>query len=165
MHHAGRVQVRAAELPAEAAELTDLYLASASHHAQLDPVRYVIPDYADVLMHYEALRPDGHAHAILVAADGGDLIGVAEVGRLSAPPGWSMLRPIAKAAVDIAVAEEHRGRGVGAELLKAASSWATEHGVEALVLDTLTANERALSFYARHGYRQFGTLMERVLPL
>jgi GNAT superfamily N-acetyltransferase len=50
---------------------------------------------------------------------------------------------------DLAVSPEHRSRGVGGELLDAASDWAREKGATHLELDTGLGREDAQRFYER----------------
>lgn len=155
--------VRPALLPDDADDLASVYFASASHHAQLDPGRYRVPDRAQVADHYVSLRLDGITRVILAADLDGSLAGFVELHEPPPAPSWSMLRPERRAHLDVAVLAEHRGRGVGHALLQAADSWAREHHVAALVLDALSANTRALSFYEQCGYRELGALMEKSL--
>ncbi|MEW5825473.1 MAG: GNAT family N-acetyltransferase [Candidatus Bipolaricaulota bacterium] len=60
-------------------------------------------------------------------------------------------------AIDVLwVAESHRGRGVGAALLREAEKEAVELGARAAYLDTFRWQAR--EFYAKHGYSEFGRL-------
>ena len=56
------------------------------------------------------------------------------------------------------VAEEMRGRGLGAQLLAAAQDEARARGCAGVWLDTM--NPAALRFYLRHGYESFGELAD-----
>ena len=47
---------------------------------------------------------------------------------------------------------DHRCRGIGSALLAAAESELTNRGAVRIRLEVLIANERARSFYTRHGY-------------
>jgi ribosomal protein S18 acetylase RimI-like enzyme len=53
----------------------------------------------------------------------------------------------------IAVLAEHRGLGIGKELLDAGEEHARQQGAERLVLDVEEHNKGACSFYTRLGYR------------
>jgi GNAT superfamily N-acetyltransferase len=50
---------------------------------------------------------------------------------------------------DLAVAPEHRSRGVGKALLEGAKAWAREHGATRLALDSGEARRDAHRFYER----------------
>ena len=50
------------------------------------------------------------------------------------------------------VVPESRGQGIGSRLLSAAETRLRNRGVDAITLDVMAANERARSFYRRHGY-------------
>jgi ribosomal protein S18 acetylase RimI-like enzyme len=53
------------------------------------------------------------------------------------------------------VAEEARGKGIGAELLNAAQTWAFARGVATVTVRSNVIRERAHRFYERAGYRRF----------
>lgn len=78
-----------------------------------------------------------------IAEDEGGVIGTA---RLRAVQGEAK-------AERVAVLREHRGRGVGAELMAALEAEATGRGLSAVVLG---AQEHAVPFYEGIGYRVFG---------
>jgi RimJ/RimL family protein N-acetyltransferase len=52
---------------------------------------------------------------------------------------------------------EFRGRGVGAEVIRACNLWLkTEHFIEKIVLGVNTENKTALSLYQKLGFKQIG---------
>jgi ribosomal protein S18 acetylase RimI-like enzyme len=55
----------------------------------------------------------------------------------------------------------YRNRGVGSDLLAAATTALESRGVDAITLDVLAANEAARRFYRRHGYEPHRVRMER----
>lgn len=55
----------------------------------------------------------------------------------------------------------YRDRGVGSDLLAAATTALESRGVDAITLDVLAANEAARRFYRRHGYEPHRVRMER----
>jgi GNAT superfamily N-acetyltransferase len=96
---------------------------------------------------------DGHAGPVnarpfgvyLRASDGSTL------GGLNAELRWTWLY-----VAHLWLPEEHRGRGIGSELLRRAEEFAREQGARAAYLDTL--DFQAVDFYQRRGYMVFGTL-------
>ncbi|HUF50240.1 MAG TPA: GNAT family N-acetyltransferase [Longimicrobiales bacterium] len=73
------------------------------------------------------------------------------VGGLVGETGWKWL------FVDLLwIAETHRGRGLGARLLRTAEGEAIRRGVRRAYLDTFDFQARP--FYERQGYEVFGTL-------
>jgi len=54
--------------------------------------------------------------------------------------------------VEVAVAERHRGQGIGQSLMKEAQSWAVEQGVTDIELNVWELNQPAIAFYEKLGY-------------
>lgn len=77
------------------------------------------------------------------AWQGGDLVGVAT---------WSHERPRAELTA-LAVAEGHRGLGVGAALVEWVAAAGRKHGTHVLWLVTTNDNLDALRLYQRHAFR------------
>ena len=55
----------------------------------------------------------------------------------------------------LVVAETHRGRGAGAQLLEAAENWARERAYHRVLVRSNVIRERAHTFYEREGYTPF----------
>jgi len=153
------VRVRAARLE-DAGALADIYMASAEHHLRLDPSLYRKPEWEPLEERYRSRLPSGEDSSILVAEQGGEVVGLVDV-QLKRPNGEPrMLRDAVSAEVDIAVLPDSRGSGVGTELMAAAEAWAFEHGAEFMTLQVHTANVDAIRFYQeRHGWRTSGLFM------
>ena len=66
------------------------------------------------------------------------------------------------ATLGIAVAADHRGRGVGSALLAEAIVWARSVGVEKLVLSVYPHNTGAIALYRKFGFVQEGRLVAAV---
>lgn len=146
--------------PADARALAEIYCASARQHVALDPTRYRVPALAAVIERFTEVLAATERAAVLVAESGGVLTGYAELWAAPDPVAASMMAPLRVASATLAVAEEARERGIGTALLDAARAWAGERGGTRLVVDVLIANERALRFYERQGFRRFGALLE-----
>jgi len=56
--------------------------------------------------------------------------------------------------VTIDVAREHRRKGIGELMLKAAEDWLAASGATAIMLHVYVRNDSAVSFYERNGYRR-----------
>ena len=69
-------------------------------------------------------------------------------------PGYGYL-DAATPEVSIAVAPEHRGKGIGKGLLAALLTTARQAGIPALGLSVAQANQ-AVALYERHGFRKVG---------
>jgi GNAT superfamily N-acetyltransferase len=107
------------------------------------------PDSWDPKRAAVALRAaiDSHDSVVLVADDGGELLGF-----LTAYQDFHSVRFGYRAWIeDLAVHPDHRSRGIGKTLLDAAKSWARERGATHLELDSAETRTDAHRFYEREG--------------
>jgi aminoglycoside 6'-N-acetyltransferase len=144
--------------------MVGLELASAMHHAAVDPQRWRVPAreaIADYRRRRREADPDGGA--LLAEADG-TVVGMVEMlpRGLVDEPGAARV-PIPSVDIGISIAPEWRGRGVGTALMRAAEEWARERGATRIILDLAVANVGALRLYERLGYATHGLLMDRRL--
>lgn len=58
--------------------------------------------------------------------------------------------------LNITVAPEHQGRGLGAAMLRDVMAWSQAEGAEALWLEVRQSNERARRLYVRGGFEAVG---------
>jgi ribosomal protein S18 acetylase RimI-like enzyme len=59
-------------------------------------------------------------------------------------------------AANMAVEREYRRRGIGTVLMRHASQWAREQGLQAILVEATTKNYPALCFYQKLGFRFCG---------
>ena len=142
--------------------LVDLDLASARHHAAIDPAFYRVPERPAVAA-FLARRLAELDGDILVAVADGAVVGMVGVAVQEPPDPGAVIRAVPTVDLGISVAEEWRGRGVGQALMAAAERWARERGASRMVLDMSAENDGALRFYERLGYRRHGLLLRREL--
>ena len=127
---------------------------SAEHHARIDPERCYLPDPKLIETRYREGKqhPDSGLPTItLIAELNGQIVGFldAQIQKPFDP----MLRPLTYCFVaDIAVAESHREKGIGKQLLEAAESWACEQKADHMSLLYNSGNPRVQSLYERLGY-------------
>jgi len=62
------------------------------------------------------------------------------------------------ATIGLAVAKDHRGRGIGAALMSEAIRWSRSVGVEKIVLSVYPHNEAAIALYRSFGFVEEGRL-------
>ncbi len=100
------------------------------------------------------LARDTATSIVLVAADGGRIVGSVMVG-FEGHRGWVYY---------LAVDPQHRGTGLGRRLIAAAENWLTAQGAPKLQLMVRAENTAALAFYERLGLeRQEVVVMGRRL--
>lgn len=86
------------------------------------------------------------------------------VGFFSLTQRMSLYRQGRLAYLDEMVVEEgHRGKGVGAALLRYAEGAAREAGCKGLSMDSAFHREGAHRFYEREGYTRTGVIFEKAL--
>lgn len=149
-------------VPADREALVDLDLASAAHHAALDPTLYRVPERGAVARFLDRRIADPDRQA-LVAVAGEAVIGMVDVTMEGPPDEGSIDQPTPTADLGISVLEAWRNRGVGHALMAAAEALARERGAQQVVLDMSAANVAALRFYRSLGYAEHGLLLRRSL--
>jgi GNAT superfamily N-acetyltransferase len=93
-----------------------------------------------------------------LALDADTPIGYA-AGRLAGP---ADVRPVVRADLEsIFVVADRRGDGVGAALVAEFARWARSRGADELSVTAYAANERAVAFYARHGFAPRSVVLAR----
>lgn len=111
---------------------------------------------------HEELAAQSPVSYYLIAEVDGRAIGAMQIcdPHLEPTHYWGEIRPNLR-AVDIWIGDErHRGRGYGAEMMRLAHARCfADQAVEAIVIDPLVTNTRAIQFYERLGYRRLHTRM------
>ena len=97
----------------------------------------------------------GPKHPILVADSGGDVIGWISLSEWSDRCSYSDT-----AEVSLYVAEEHRGKGVGRKLLKAALYEGREIGLHTIVSRIAGGNETSVRLHESFGFQHIGIMRE-----
>ncbi|NIO00798.1 MAG: GNAT family N-acetyltransferase [Candidatus Latescibacteria bacterium] len=90
---------------------------------------------------------------ILVAVDGGKPIGYCMATIMDYPPVLEIEQ--FGFIQDIAVAESHRGKGVGTLLFKRVESWLKERGIGRIELQVASTNEASQAFWKQLGFGDF----------
>jgi len=121
-------------------------------------MRYALWPDSSVDYHEEELVPilAGKPPGIMpltyfVAEDGEEIVGFVEVGLRSTADGCDWAHPVGYIE-GWYVAESHRRRGVGAQLIAAAEHWAREQGCTEMASDTQIDNAQSLEAHLRLGY-------------
>lgn len=95
-----------------------------------------------------ALRQPASDEVLLVAEEGGQLLGLIHVKTVV---DYFSQQPIAHVS-DVVVAASAEGRGIGKALMNVAEDWARGRGYAMVQLHVLVDNARARSMYERLGY-------------
>lgn len=150
---------------ADAEGVASIYLQSARHHAAIDPERYVVPLFDEVVKRYRegGQHPDPVRGVTFVAVCGREVAGFVD-GWLQHPMDL-MHRPCTYCYIaEIAVAESMRSSGIGTLLMRAIEDWGRQLGATFASLDYNTNNPRAGAFYRdRMGYRSASSMMIKPL--
>lgn len=90
---------------------------------------------------------------LLVARDGGEIVGLASVAALDLDLDESDVAELRA----LVVSHERRGERIGEHLVRAAEAWARDRGARTLMLRTNVTRTDAHRFYERLGYVQTKT--------
>jgi aminoglycoside 6'-N-acetyltransferase len=97
--------------------------------------------------------PDETGFAILTA-DGREVVGYLQATE-ELEPGYR------HAGIDLFVATDHQGRGVGPEAIRLVARWLIEErGHHRITIDPAATNTRAIRAYEKVGFRRVGVLRE-----
>lgn len=100
----------------------------------------------------------------LLVGEVGEEVAAVLLIRVQSAPENPIYRPCRSAYIEeMAVLASHRGRGVGARMMESAVEWARDRGAEEILLDVWEANEEAISFYEKLGFRRTQWRMARNL--
>lgn len=102
------------------------------------------------------LRGRGERHPVLVAVDGGSVVGWASINPFNPRAAYRFV-----ADFSIYVAREARGKGIGSRLLAAVIDEARRLGYHKLVLAGFPFNEAGMRLYRRFGFRDVGVYREQ----
>jgi RimJ/RimL family protein N-acetyltransferase len=109
------------------------------------------PDFAETfLARYEAGRREGSRDAFAAVGDDGELLGLGLVPTLD--------HDISEAELGYIVAPQHRGRGIGAAVLRELTAWAFAQGIQRCELFIDVRNPASEGVARRAGYVREGTL-------
>lgn len=126
-------------------EANELVIEVSGDSAEHERIRDVVLNNLRTFNRQRAEPPESEPLSLAVREAG------ALVGGLAGETSWKWL------FVELLwINESHRGRGLGAELLRAAEREAVRRGARHAYLDTFDFQARP--FYERHGYEVFGTL-------
>ena len=109
--------------------------------------------------HYRSMDFDRRRREILTGSKDGILVIIASddedlaysVATLNGEEGW----------IDsIFIVEEHRGRGIGEELMRRSVEWLKDRGAKRILLTVTPGNDSVIGFYERFGFRPRKIVME-----
>jgi ribosomal protein S18 acetylase RimI-like enzyme len=122
-------------------------------HHEFDPRRFITPGPGTARGYGRFLESRiGEEDAILLVAEAAGAVAGYIYAGLEGPD-WMALRGPAGVIYDVIVDPDHRGRGVGRQLLDAALQALAARGAAQAVLFTATRNEAAQRLFARAGFR------------
>jgi L-amino acid N-acyltransferase YncA len=94
-------------------------------------------------------------HPVLVAEQDGLIVGWASLSKWSDRRGYS-----ATVEVSVYVEKEHRGSGIGKELLKAIDQESQKVGIHTVIAQIVEGNEPSITLFKHVGFQQVGVLRE-----
>jgi ribosomal protein S18 acetylase RimI-like enzyme len=131
-------------------------------HADLLPEMLQVADPVMTREWFDAVLA-GSEQALFVAEGSGEVVGVLLLRVVASPEDPIFRRRRCVYVDEIAVTRSYQGQGIGRRLMERAGQWAVEQGVNEVWLDVWEANEGALAFYERLGYKTVRRRMSRVV--
>jgi len=151
MDHTDDVTIRPAA-PEDLSELGRMGERLCHGHHELDPERFfVLENMAQGYTRFLGREIANDDAVVLAAEAGGRPVGYA-YGRMEGRE-WNSLRDACAVGVDLYVAPEWRGRGVGRRLCEALVGAFADRGAPRIVVHAAARNERAVAFYESLGFR------------
>jgi diamine N-acetyltransferase len=144
------IQVRFAA-PADYPSFLRVARETLEYHVALLPDVFRVADSAFPEPYFRELLGDTNAD-VIVAADGGEIVGYAIMHLRHAELSLHVPRTVAYIG-NFGVLAAYRHRGIGRLIFEKCSRRAKERGVQSLELDCWEANQEALRFYAALGMR------------
>jgi len=133
------------------------------YERSLDPRLSAGEEVADAALETILANCARYAGMVLVAADGTEVVGFASVySRVPAEEITEALREFALVG-DLYVMPDHRRRGLGHALLRAAERYASQCGARWLRVSALARNAAARELYAASGFEGYEILLEKPL--
>ncbi|TPK95356.1 GNAT family N-acetyltransferase [Mesorhizobium sp. B2-4-12] len=139
------------------AMLTDLLVETVAAGGSVSFMHPLAPEAANAFWERSLAAAARGERVVLGAWDGRALVGTVTL-LLDCPPNQPHRAEIAK----LMTSAEHRGRGIGTRLMKAAERLAAERGRTLLVLDTAT-EEGASGLYEKLGFTLTGEIPDYAL--
>jgi len=106
----------------------------------------------------EWMAARGQRHPVIVAVDGGGIVGWASLNSFNPRPAYDNVVDLS-----VYVAREQRGRGIGDSLLGALEQRARRIGYHKMVLAAFPTNAPGMRLYERHGFQTVGIYHEQGL--
>lgn len=131
-------------------------------HARLLPERFQVAQPIVTQEWYDGVMSDPDQSLSIAELE--DVIAGVMLLRLATSPDDPIYKQRSYVYVEeIAVAETHRGRGIGRRLMQWAEQWAIQHRVREIELNVWEASRGAIAFYEALGYEAVGRRMVRCL--
>ena len=127
------------------------------HASPEEQTRQEVAPFAADLAVWWAAR-DGEHEVVVARSEDGGLVGMAWLALLPRVPRPGCSTRVSGDLQSVYVEPAHRGRGLGAALIEAASRIATKRGADRV---TVSAGSRSVPLYERCGYATSPQLLER----
>lgn len=135
----------------------ELYRTLFEHMQDLEPEYMTVSDQDPLFL--QSVISQENDFIGLVYEEDTQVEGLVVAQLQTAPPYNCFLPQRSVYLMDIIVAPDKRGRGIGRQLLEEIKQWAIGHGVDFLELNVLSNNEPALRLYQEAGFRSFSKSM------
>jgi ribosomal protein S18 acetylase RimI-like enzyme len=152
------VHIRSA-VKADLPQITKLWLEMMTYHTRFDALFTVADDGVEKMRQYVRDLMGSKDARVIVADEGGDLLGFAICMFRNYPP--VLKKKSCGFISDMAVTAERRRAGLGSQLLEACLEWFRAKGMDRVELSVATGNVVGSNFWRKQGFIEYMHLMQR----
>jgi GNAT superfamily N-acetyltransferase len=155
--------IRHARLPADEAAILDFISALQKYESGFEKNRRTDPDFRSEHWAVVQNRAKTHHGVILVAEDGGKVVGWAFAFEEEGEVFIEGTQRRHGFLAEIYVVPEARGTGMGRALIEGCEEWSRDRGHKALTINVLSNNHRAIRAYEGLGYAPYTVTLRKYL--
>lgn len=135
-----------------------MYLLMKEEYESFDPTNKITWAKSQKCADYFKMRVSERGNFAIIAEINGEPVGYLSGGVYKSPE-FRTLDKLGQLG-DMYVIDGYRNMKIGTKLIKEFKKWLKERGVKRMKVELFSRNEKALRFYARHGFEDYTSILE-----